>query len=152
MAVSLTVAPAFPTGNSTPVENRRVLVVDAGIESQHDLARLLPPQVRVQVTAYLLGQPRQAAALRLLAAVKSDRWYDAVSSTRIDVWQLMGCLGPYRSYENRDRVLLEAAASLADTAGVLHLPIGALTHRFLDDGDFLILLDALRIVREGLFA
>jgi hypothetical protein len=106
--------------------------------------------VREQVEPYLLGQPRQAAALRLLAAVETDAWHEAISSTRIDVWKLMACFGPYRSYENRDRVLIEAAAAIADTAGALHLPVASMAHRFPDDEDFLVLIDALRIVREGL--
>ena len=117
--------------------------------TRRDLAAILPLSMRADAEDYLLHQSRFAAALRLLACVDSIRWEPAVTGSRIDAWVLLAAVDPHRSYEDRDRVLVEAAASFANPDGV-HIPMACMAERFCDDEDFAILLDALRIAREGL--
>ncbi len=114
-----------------------------------DLLAILPPSIRATAEDYLLYQPRMAAALRLLACVETVPWEAAVRSSQIDAWPLLTSIGPYRSDENRDRVLVEAAACFVDPDNV-HIPLALIPGRFCEDEDFAILVDALRISREGL--
>ena len=123
----------------------------APVYTRRDLAAILPRSIRAEAEDYLLHQPRLAAALRLLACVESIHWQSAVTGSRVDAWALLASLGPYRSYEDRDRVLVEAAACFADPDGV-HIPMTRMAERLCDDEDFTVLVDALRIAREGLAA
>lgn len=125
------------------------LVLSCGIRTQRDLAAILPIQIREKVTPYLLGQPRTRAALRLLARVDSFNWCAAVENSRIDAWQLLAALGPWRSYTARERVLVEAAAAFLEPDR-FQLNLASVASRFEDDEDFLAFVDALRLTREGL--
>lgn len=113
-----------------------------------DLARLLPGEVADTVADEMLAEPHTAAALRVLASVRDERWRRYVYPSRID-WPDLLRWGRTR-LEPGGSVLvrLEVAASLAGYSDARADLLRAA--RVLDPYNWAALLDALAIAREGL--
>lgn len=122
------------------------LVVDSGIRTKRDLLGILPPEVAERIDPYELGDKGFAAALRVLATVKDERWRAEVFSCGIRFTALAETFGPDGGSVG---VRVAAAASLygAQSFHQVDLRRCALT---LDDENFLAFVDGLRIAREGL--
>lgn len=113
-----------------------------------DLARLLPGEVADTVAEEMLTEPHTAAALRVLASIKDERWRRYVYPLRID-WPDLLRWGRTRLEPNSSvLVRLEVAASLAGYNDARADLLRAA--RVLDPYNWAALMDALTIAREGL--
>lgn len=126
------------------------LVVDSGIDSEADLLALMPHQVAPVVKPYLLALANNAAVLRVLAAVPVSRadWRDAVGLTQINAGHLLS-LAHNPVIPERDRLLIRGALAISGAVGV-HVDLNEVLRGLDDEEDFLLLVDAMRIAREGL--
>lgn len=124
------------------------LLIDSGVECVADLRGLLPQDLRERIAPELLTEPPSAAALRMLATLRDQRWVAYVTGARIDWAALLEWARAYASPSVRVRV--ELAGSLAGSS--LAAPSLLAGATALDAGNFEALLDALRIAREGLAA
>jgi hypothetical protein len=124
------------------------LLIDSGVECVADLRGLLPQDLRERIAPELLAEPPSAAALRVLATLRDQRWVAYVAGARIDWAALLEWARAYASPSARVRV--ELAGSLAGSS--LASPSLLAGATALDAGNFEALLDALRIAREGLAA
>jgi len=112
-----------------------------------DLAALLPASVRERIELELLRESPSAAALRVLATIRDERWPEFVYAARID-WAAMLQWARGNTASNSVAVRVELAASLA---GWMHARPELCKAAYALDGDnFRAFLDALRIAREGL--
>lgn len=124
------------------------LLVDSGVETTRDLLGLLPADLRGRIAPELLTEPPSAAALRVLATLRDQRWLPYVAGARIDWAGLLEwartCASPSVA------VRVELAGSLAGSALACPSLLGGACA--LDGENFAALLDALRIARNGLEA
>jgi hypothetical protein len=131
------------------------MTIDSGVDTVRDLSRLLPESVRDRIEPELLRETPSAAALRVLATIRDERWTEFVYVVRID-WTAMlaWARSPADSLwrgggpSNSVAVRIELAASLAGAADARPDLLKA-TYA-LDGPNFRAFLDALRIAREGL--
>lgn len=123
------------------------LHIDSGINFTSDLAALLPAELRERIEPELLSESPSAAALRVLATIRDQRWMAHVYAARID-WTALIAWGRGQTVSSSVAVRVELAASLAGAVdarpSLLRAAYG------LDGENFAALLDALRIAREGL--
>lgn len=125
------------------------MLIDSGIDSVRDLAMLLPAEVRPHAEPGLLSDPPTAAALRVLATISDPHWHEHVYNGQIN-WRPLLDRARQREIRvsNSERVRLEIAASLAGFPGA-HVQL-LYASRVMERHNFLAVLDALRIVVEGL--
>lgn len=131
------------------------LLIDSGIDFTADLSRLLPESVRTRIEPELLRETPSAAALRVLATIRDERWTEFVYAVRIDwtamlAWARSPADSLWRGSgpSNSVAVRVELAASLA---GAVDARADLLKAAYALDGpNFRAFLDALRIAREGL--
>lgn len=125
------------------------LLIDSGIDTVADLLTLLPPKVRVRVDSTYLAYSPNAAALRVLATISDPFWHKHFSAAGVD-WPPLLERARQRKVKisNSERVRLEIAASLAGFPGA-HVQL-LYASRVMPRHNFLDVLDALRIVVEGL--
>jgi len=125
------------------------LVVDSGIRTRPDLLGILPLNVSDRVEAY--GHPSldQCAALRVLARVKKAGWHAAVGTAPVMV-SAGALLAWAATYEcsDQERFLVEIAAAFIDSR--VHVNLAQAAAELHEDEDWLAVIDAIRIVREGL--
>lgn len=130
------------------------LPVDSGIDTQADLAGILPAYVRELVGRffiedYLLGTPQTAAALRVLATIRNPFWWEHVHESFIDWAPLLSMARLKASKLSKSqRVRVEIAASMDGVPGA-HAPL-LYAARVMERHHYLAVLDALRILVEGL--
>lgn len=117
------------------------------VDTAAELSAMLPDVVRTVVDPELLQEAPTAAALRVLATIRDDRWQPFVHPFAINWPALLDwARGTYRRHDSV-LVRLEIAASLAGYPGAqVSLWYAA---RALDDSNYLGMLDALRIARDG---
>jgi hypothetical protein len=117
------------------------------VRTRADLAAILPLGTSSLLSLHSMYDPRMVAALRLLAETKSSGWRTAINLGGIDTGLLLSWA---RSVSpGRDRLLAEAALAFLDP-DVFHLSLVETAQAFCEDDDFDVLVDALRIAREGL--
>ena len=123
-----------------------LLPIDTGVDHVRDLAALLPASVRDRIEPELLTEYPSAAALRVLATIRDERWTQFVYAARID-WAAMLAFGRGDA-SHSVAVRIELAASLAGALGAAPDLLKAAYS--LDQNNFAAFVDALRIAREGL--
>lgn len=125
------------------------LAIDFGIRTRRDLAAILPQGVAFRAEPELLGDRHAAGALRILAAVPERGWRITVKRHAIDVDGLMEWAETVDSATTRS--LVSAAVTLYGSPRHPQLSWHTLTEPTgLEDEQVLIVLDGLRIAREGL--
>ena len=117
------------------------------IDTAADLAAMLPVVVRTVIDPEMLEEAPSAAALRVLATIRDERWQPFVHAYAINWPALLDWARG--AYGRHDSVLvrLELAASLAGYPGAQVALLYAV--RKLDETNYVALLDALRIARDG---
>lgn len=125
------------------------MLIDSGIDSVRDLAGILPAEVSARIEPILLTDPPTAAALRVLATIRDPFWHQHIHAAHID-WRPLLERARQREIRtpNAIRVSLEIAASLAGFPGA-HVQL-LYASRVMERPRFMAVLDALRIVVEGL--
>ncbi len=129
------------------------LLIDSGIDTCADLLGILPAEVRDRLDEDMLGESPSAAALRVLATIRDLRWISFVEPMR----------NPFEAWVSIDWAALLDWARSASTVVRVRAEIAASLHgwtdcrpnlreaaRVLDEENLSIVLDALRIAREGL--
>ncbi|HEU5429597.1 MAG TPA: hypothetical protein VFU74_22140 [Actinocrinis sp.] len=127
------------------------LTIDTGVDAHADLLALLPEQVVPHITERMLDNAGTAAALRLLASVHRTEWHAHVSYGLI-AWNpiIIWARDRDRRLANEARVTLEIAASLD---GYPHAHVNlAYAVKVTSYHRFLVILDALRIAKQGVSA
>lgn len=130
------------------------LLIDSGIDFTADLSRLLPESVRTRIEPELLRETPSAAALRVLATIRDERWTEFVYAARIDWTAMLAWVRePYQPLG--DTGASSSVCVRVELAGSLAGAVAARPNLFnaayvLDADNFAALLDGLRIAREGL--
>ena len=122
------------------------MLIDSGVDSVEDLLGLLPSRVAKRFDRDEMSFPGTAAALRVLATIRDERWQDHVTDVICWADLLEWAREEYRSTDSV-RVRVEIAASLAghpDAQAVL-----LYAARALDSDNFAAVMDALRIAQQG---
>ena len=122
------------------------VLIDSGVDSLEDLLGLLPFSVAKRLDRDELTYPGTAAALRVLATIRDERWQEHVTDVICWADLLEWARDTYRSTDSV-RVRVEIAASLAghpDAQAVL-----LYAARALDSDNFAAVMDALRIAQQG---
>lgn len=119
-----------------------------GFTTTAELAALLPAAVRDRIERELLEEPPSASALRVLATVDDPGWHQYVRGARIDWPGMFDWVRDGRAASHHERIRVEVAGSLAGYPGARANLMYAM--RVLDSGNHAAVMDALRIMREGL--
>lgn len=115
------------------------------VQTVAELQALLPEQVRDTLDPDVLTEPPTAAALRVLATIRDQRWAQFVGPYRID-WQ--GLLAWSHLHATGSvQVRIEVAVSLGGWSEARPNLLSAVCR--LDEGNYAALIDALRIARQG---
>lgn len=111
------------------------------------LVALLPATVVERADVELLTERPTAAALRVLATIRDPRWQPFVAGARIDWIGMVGWARRDDGVSASVRARVKAAAALAGFAAA-DVDLRECAAR-LDEGNWLALMDGLRILREG---
>lgn len=123
-------------------------LIDSGVVTVADLAGLLPAGVRDRIGPELLRERPSASALRVLATIKNPFWHAHVRGANIAWPALLADVRGFASTTDSVLIRAEIAASLAGHVGLRVTLLDAA--RRLDGGNFLAVLDAMRIANRGL--
>jgi len=111
------------------------------------LEALLPESLQQRIDPELVTEPPSAAALRVLATLRDERWTEHVRTARID-WQAMLAWSRGDTVSRTAALRVEIAASLAGVPAARLSLLAAATA--LDERNFAAVLEALWIARTGL--
>lgn len=126
------------------------MLIDSGVDSVEDLLGILPRAVAERFDREELSFPGTAAALRVLATIRDERWQEYVESCMIRWADLLDWVrAEYRTTDSV-RVRVEIAASLAGYGDAQVVLLYAA--RALDALNFAAVMDGLRIASQGVAA
>lgn len=122
------------------------MLIDSGVDSVEDLLGILPFAVAKRFDREELSFPGTAAALRVLATIRDERWQEHITDLICWADLLEWARETYRSTDSV-RVRVEIAASLAGHPAAQVVLLYAA--RALDADNFAAVMDALRIASQG---